>query len=61
MNEFNKELCDEKHDNIEKGFERVFREIRGLTKMWNRFLLLTLSTLIAVIVNIVLTFANGGK
>ena len=61
MNEFNKDLCEERHDSIEKTFSRVFEEIKGVTKMWNRFLIVTLSTLIAVILNIILTFANGGK
>lgn len=60
MPEFNKELCDERHENIKDGFERAFGKMGSLSKTLNRFLLFTISTLIAVILNILLTFMNGG-
>lgn len=61
MAEFNKELCEERHENIKDGFERAFAKMGALGKTLNRFLLLTISTLIAVLLNILLTYFNGGK
>lgn len=59
--EYNKELCEERHENIKEGFERAFTKMGSLSKTLNRFLLLTISTLLAVLLNIALTYFNGGK
>ena len=59
--EYNKELCEERHENIKEGFDRAFLKMGNISKTLNRFLLLTISTLIAVILNIVITFANNGR
>lgn len=60
MAEYNKELCEERHRNIEKGFEQAFAKVGGVSKKLTGFLIVTISTLIAVIVNLVLTYAGNG-
>lgn len=58
---FNKELCEERHANIEKGFERAFNKLGELSKKLNGFLIATISTLIAVLLNILITILANGK
>jgi len=58
--EYNKELCEERHVNIEKAFERAFKKLGGLSNKLTGFLIVTISTLIAVIINIIMTYATNG-
>jgi len=59
--EYNKELCEERHINIEKAFDRAFKKLGAMSNKLTGFLIITISTLIAVILNILLTFSNNGK
>lgn len=59
-NEYNKELCDERHKNIDYAFQRLFKNVEELSKMWGRFLLVTIATLLGVVLNILLTLVEGG-
>ena len=58
---YNKELCEERHENVEKGFERAFKKIGDMGKILTRFYLLAISTLVAIIINILMTWASNGK
>jgi len=67
MNEYNKELCEERHANIKEGFDRTFKKMSGLNdklgKLGNKltgFLFAIIITLLGVIFNILLTISNGG-
>lgn len=51
MNEYNKELCDERHSNIEKTFQRLFNKIDAVSAKLNWFYLLAIATLIGVVAN----------
>jgi len=59
--DYNKDLCEERHENIKEGFDRAFAKMGILSATLNRFLLLTISTLIAVVINIIITFASTGR
>lgn len=50
-----RELCNERSGNITESIKRVEDKADNVTKQLNRFLILTISTLIAVIVNFVTT------
>jgi hypothetical protein len=53
MEEFNKELCDERHEVITLSFDRIFKKFDGITTLLITTLLSTVGTLILVILKII--------
>jgi len=52
MENYNKELCDERHGNIEKTFSRLFDKIDKVANKLNWFYVITIATLALVIANL---------
>lgn len=61
MTEYNKELCDERHKNISEAFDRAFSKIGRLGDRMTGALIAIISTLVAVLINLALTFFANGK
>ena len=51
--EYNKELCDERHHNIKDTFDRLFRKVEQIMTRLLWFYLLAILTLVGVIANLV--------
>lgn len=47
--EFNKELCEERHDKIEQTFSRLFREIKDQSIKLNWFYIIAIMTLAGIV------------
>ena len=49
MEDYNKELCEERHEKIEETFSRLFREIKDQSTKLNWFYILTIGTLVGIV------------
>lgn len=69
MNEsYNKELCEERHGNIDKAFGRVFKKVEELGIKLEKFsgklagfLVAIILTLLGILLNIAITLLSNGK
>lgn len=66
--EYNKELCEERHENLDKALTRVFGKFDAVGKKFdlfncklNWFYIITIATLIGVVGNIAMIVLTNGK
>jgi len=59
VSEYNKELCDERHENLDKALTRVFTKFDKVSAKFDKFngklnwfYIVTISTLLAVLANL---------
>ena len=66
--EYNKELCEERHENLDKALTRVFGKFDKIGKKFdsfngklNWFYIITIATLIGMVGNIAMIVLTNGK
>ena len=56
MGEYNKELCDERHNNLDKALDRLFSKIDIVASRLNWFYVIAILTLGGVVTNLVVMY-----